>query len=123
MFIGEIPDDPMQKSNWYAGVDVVVMPSHPIHGHRESFGIVCLEAARYALPVIMTDSCGAKELIQDERTGHLIRSNNIEDLRRALCSIWKKPADSKEQGLALAKLVREKYTWDATVKILAHTDD
>lgn len=122
-FIGHVPDRPADKAPWYTGADLFVLPSRSIKGQKESFGLVCLEAARYALPVILTDDCGAKEIIDDGRTGQIIRSSDSSALTKAIESVWAGPDIYREQGRTLANIVHEKYTWDATVRTLVNPHD
>jgi glycosyltransferase involved in cell wall biosynthesis len=49
-----------------AATDVLVSPSH-----SESFGLVILEAMLCGVPVVATDTAGARELLTDGRTGFI----------------------------------------------------
>ncbi len=69
MLVGEA--DPATVRNFYAGSDVVVIPSIPTRDFREPWGLVANEAFNQGVPVIATDAVGAAAggLIEHERTG------------------------------------------------------
>ncbi|MDT8716146.1 glycosyltransferase [Clostridium sp. 19966] len=51
--------------------DILVVPSI----WPETFGYTVLEAISYAFPVIVTDNVGAKDIIQDQKTGFIVSAN------------------------------------------------
>ena len=65
---------PAQVRNFYAGSDVVVLPSIPTRDFREPWGLVANEAFHQGVPVIATDAVGAAAggLIENERNGLVV---------------------------------------------------
>lgn len=67
---------------FYSAIDVFGMPSH-----GETFGMVTIEAMASKKPVIGTDRCGTKELLQDGKFGYLHEYENIEDFTQKLAAL------------------------------------
>lgn len=63
----------------YTSHHLFVLPSV-----NEPYGVSVTEALGYGLPVICTDSCGAKFNVINGETGYIVKSNSIEDLTDAL---------------------------------------
>jgi len=62
--------------------DIFIHPSH-----REAFGFVILEALVSGLPTVATRVGGIPELIEDGKTGSLIRSEDLAALARSVCEL------------------------------------
>jgi glycogen(starch) synthase len=62
---------------------VVVVPSRV----REAFGLVALEAALMARPVVATRVGGLPEVVLDGETGLLVASEQPQEMARAICSL------------------------------------
>ena len=77
---------PEKLRNFYAGSDVVVLPSIPTRDFREPWGLVANEAFNQGVPVIATDAVGAAAggLIEHERTGLIVPAGDDAALARAL---------------------------------------
>jgi glycosyltransferase involved in cell wall biosynthesis len=80
------PADPETLRNFYAGSDVVVIPSIPTRDFREPWGLVANEAFNQGVPVIATDAVGAAAggLIEHERTGLVVPAGDADALAGAL---------------------------------------
>jgi glycosyltransferase involved in cell wall biosynthesis len=63
----------------YASADVFVFPST-----TDTFGNVILEAQACGLPVVVSDSGGPKELVEDRANGLITKSHDVEDFARAI---------------------------------------
>ncbi|MGC1323101.1 MAG: glycosyltransferase [Candidatus Udaeobacter sp.] len=63
----------------YASADIFVFPST-----TDTFGNVILEAQASGLPVVVSDSGGPKELVENHTNGLITKSHNVEDLTRAI---------------------------------------
>jgi glycosyltransferase involved in cell wall biosynthesis len=121
-FLGAIPDEPVLKAPWLSAADVLVLPSRQIGIQRESFGIVGLEAARYALPFVVTSSSGSVEYVRDKETGFIVQSDHPRELADTLNAIRQAPDAARECGRRLKELVQEKYSWERTLHILQKDD-
>jgi glycosyltransferase involved in cell wall biosynthesis len=63
----------------YASADVFVFPST-----TDTFGNVILEAQACGLPVVVSDSGGPKELVENKANGLVTKSHDVEDFTRAI---------------------------------------
>lgn len=88
-FLGYLNDQ--QKANYYSISDFFVFPTQ-----YDVWGFVVNEALYYGLPVISTDRAGAIELIDDGRTGCVVKSDNIHDLATEIEYLLKNPQKIKE---------------------------
>lgn len=71
VFAGETND----ISDFYLGSDILVHPSP-----NESFGRVLIEAMNFSLPVISFDNGGAREIIQDEISGYIVKNRDYKEM-------------------------------------------
>lgn len=63
----------------YASADIFVFPST-----TDTFGNVILEAQACGLPVVVSDSGGPKELVENKANGLITKSHDVEDFARAI---------------------------------------
>src|SRR5206468_5243729 len=66
----------------YASADIFVFPST-----TDTFGNVILEAQACGLPVIVSDSGGPKELVEDRTNGFITGARDVDDFTRAIRSL------------------------------------
>jgi glycosyltransferase involved in cell wall biosynthesis len=102
------PADPPALRNFYAGSDVVVIPSIPTRDFREPWGLVANEAFNQGVPVIATDAVGAAAggLIEHERTGLVVPAGDADALSQALRRLHGDPALRARLGAAGRDAVR-----------------
>src|SRR5438094_3277493 len=77
----------------YASTDIFVFPST-----TDTFGNVIIEAQASGVPVIVSDSGGPKELVENNRNGLITKSHNVEDLTRAIRELVADPERRKRMG-------------------------
>ena len=77
----------------YASADIFVFPST-----TDTFGNVIIEAQASGVPVIVSDSGGPKELVENDRNGLITKSHNVEDLTRAIRELVADPERRKRMG-------------------------
>src|SRR2546429_225677 len=77
----------------YASADVFVFPST-----TDTFGNVILEAQACGLPVVVSDSGGPKELVEDKANGLITKSHDVEDFARAIRALVTDPALRERMG-------------------------
>jgi glycosyltransferase involved in cell wall biosynthesis len=96
------PADPETLRNFYAGSDVVVIPSIPTRDFREPWGLVANEAFNQGVPVIATDAVGAAAggLIEHERTGLVVPAGDADALAAALRRLHEDPSLRARLGAA-----------------------
>ena len=74
------------------------MPSSSEKESIEGFGIVFLEASYYELPVIGSFSGGIVEAIVNNKTGFLIKPNNLDDLVEKILYLYNNPEIRAKMG-------------------------
>jgi len=90
---------------------LMVVPSR-----QESFGLVALEAALMARPVIATHVGGLPEIIVDKHTGLLVEPENSSALAEAIMFLLDRPEIAIQMGQAARVRVQEVFSWDHYVE-------
>jgi glycosyltransferase involved in cell wall biosynthesis len=87
------PLGPEQVRSYYAGSDVVVVPSIPTRDFLEPWGLVVNEAFDQGVPVIATDAVGAAAggLVRNEETGLVVPAGDATALAAALRRLHRDP--------------------------------
>ncbi len=85
-FEGVLPTNKVQEC--LAKADLLVTPSR-----GDGWGLVVNEAFSVGVPVIVSDRCGAADLVRDGVNGYIFRNEDVADLRRCLSSFIEKRAD------------------------------
>jgi len=75
-----------------------------------------LEAMAWCRPVVATDVGGLPDLIDEGKTGYLVRSNDHEALANRLCEISAWPRLVEEMGLAGRRKLESEFTIEQTVR-------
>ena len=104
--MGDVSDDDLLA--WYHACDVLVLPSV---SRQEAFGMVQLEAMLCGHPVISTElQTGTSWVNQHERTGIVVKPDNVSELRDALERLCGDPELRDRFGDAGRKRVIEMFT-------------
>ena len=101
----------------YASADIFVFPST-----TDTFGNVILEAQACGVPVIVSDSGGPKELVEDGMNGLITRSRDVDDFTRAIRSLIADAALRERMGSAARKSVIDRSWPNAFRKFWSATD-
>lgn len=106
--------EPDEVRNFYAGSDVVVLPSVPTRDFREPWGLVVNEAFHQGVPVIATDTVGAVAggLVEHERNALVVPAGDADALAGALRRLHDDPALRARLG-AQGRADVASYTPDA----------
>jgi len=100
----------------FAAMDIVVLPSY-----REGFGIVLLEGAAMALPVVGTNIPGCRDAVIDEMTGLLVPAQDCAALEGALARYLCDPHLRRRHGAAGRERVlrefRPQVLWEALLEV------
>jgi glycogen(starch) synthase len=107
-FLGAVPPD--RAADLIAKATLVVVPSR-----LEGFGLVALEAAAMARPVIATRVGGLPEVIVHGETGLLTEAENSEALAGAIAVLLEQPAKARDMGLAARRRAQEYFGWERHV--------
>jgi glycosyltransferase involved in cell wall biosynthesis len=99
---------PVELRNFYAGSDVVVLPSIPTRDFREPWGLVVNEAFDQGVPVIASDAVGAAAggLVRHEETGLVVPAGDDGALAAALRRMADDAALRARLGAAARDAVR-----------------
>ena len=108
------PREPAELRNFYAGSDVLVLPSIPTRDFLEPWGLVANEAMSQGIPVIASDAVGAAAggRVAHERTGLVVPAGDAGTLARALRRLHDDPALRRRLGAA-ARTAVGAYTFEA----------
>ena len=89
---------------------IVVMPSR-----REPFGLVALEAAQMARPIVATRVGGLPEVIVHGQTGLLVENENATELAEAIRMLIERPEVAIRMGQAARNRAIKSFGWDRCV--------
>ena len=104
-----IPPQPHHiLSSYYRAADIVIVPSR-----SESFGLVALEAAACGVPVIASSVGGLQNLVEDGKTGLLIKGWNPYEYAQAVDYLLSNPFKSTEIAMNAVDKAQT-YTWGQT---------
>jgi glycosyltransferase involved in cell wall biosynthesis len=101
----------------YASADIFVFPST-----TDTFGNVIIEAQASGVPVVVSDSGGPKELVENNRTGVITKSHDPEDLAAAIRELVIDSQKRKRMGGAARESVLNRTWPNAFRKFWAATE-
>ncbi len=110
-FVGQKDSKGVRKI--IASSDILVNPSY-----GEGLPTAVLEAGAMGLAVVATDVGGTREIVNDGKSGFLVKAGDVKALRQKLSLLIKNSKLREKFGSALQKTVRERFDWDITVKKL-----
>jgi len=84
----------------YASADVFAFPST-----TDTFGNVVIEAQASGVPVVVSDSGGPKELVEDNENGLITKSHDVDDFTRAVRTLVVDPSLRKRMSVYARKSV------------------
>ncbi len=102
-FIGSI-EDRRELFDWYSRSKILCSTSH-----KESFGLVMIEAMAYANVIVTTPVASALEITDNEACGLIV--HNAEALRDALHRLMRDDILCEQMGERGSKRVVEEYDW------------
>lgn len=100
-----------ETPSFFAALDVYVSPSH-----SESFGLAILEAMTLGKPIISTETDGAKELLQNNFSGRLVKIKEPFELSETICDLLKDEGLRENLGKNAQKTALEKFTLDKMIE-------
>jgi glycosyltransferase involved in cell wall biosynthesis len=96
---------------FYEGMDVYALSSL-----REGLPNVLLEAMAYEVPAVATKIAGIPRLIEHEKNGLLISSNNLMELQQSLVRLWKEPSLHAQLARAGRETIVQRYSFAARME-------
>ncbi len=104
--LGDVSEE--MKQRLYATSTLFLLPSIPVTGDMEGFGLVCIEASSHGLPVVAAKLEGVSESVIEGVTGLFFQPQNGEDCLRVI----KKALSKKWQQDAMYEVCRQKFSPD-----------
>jgi len=92
-------------------IDVYVALSN-----SESFGVAILEASACEVPVVVSDVGGLPEIVKDNETGFIVKSNNPSKAALLIEKLLRDKMLRSKMGEAGRKYVQERYNWKENVE-------
>jgi glycosyltransferase involved in cell wall biosynthesis len=109
IFTGYLSDE--DRDRFYAGLDVLVLPSiDPL----ESFGIVQVEALFAGTPVVASDMPGVREVVRRTGYGRISEPKSAKDIAKQITEVIKHPKQYRPQK-SLQKYFNSEDTIDAYI--------
>lgn len=98
IFVGKAPDEELPA--YYAAADLFAVPvrSRLFGLEEEGFGVVFAEAAASGLPMVVGDSGGAPEAVEDGVTGYLVDGRSRARIRDSLARLLADRALREKMG-------------------------
>lgn len=87
---------------------IIIMPSR----WREAFGLVALQAAQMARPVVATRVGGLPEVVAHGQTGLLVENENVPALTEAIAFLLVNPEVAAEMGRAGRRRAQALFSWE-----------
>jgi len=103
-FLGLLPHK--EAMEYLSICDVFSLPSWD-----EGFGVTYLEAAVYGKPVVACQGQGIDGVLENNKTGFLVKPRDINDLMKTLDFLLSNQAQARKVGEKAKKIVLENYTW------------
>ena len=113
-FLGHVSPDDLPR--WLNEADVFAMPNREIEGDTEGFGMVFLEAAACAKPVIAGQAGGTGAAVIDGQTGLRVPGADAEAVARALEALLTDPERARAMGMQGLRRVREEFSWESVAE-------
>jgi glycosyltransferase involved in cell wall biosynthesis len=109
IFTGRIPHDTLPW--WYSAADAFVFPSV-----TDTFGMVVLEAQACSLPALVSDIGGPQEIIENGKTGYVVRAHDREAWADAIVHMAEMTEREPERHLEMRYFARKRIEENATWK-------
>lgn len=110
-FMGPIPN--VDVPNALNDMDIFVNCSQ-----KESFGVNMVEAMACQVPVVATDTAGAREVIEQNVTGIVLKDRNPETMKDTFVELLSDKHRCIEMGKAGRERVLKLYDWEKNVIIM-----
>ncbi|MGH3035640.1 MAG: glycosyltransferase family 4 protein, partial [Gaiellaceae bacterium] len=105
-FLGWSDAPPNVTPPWYAGADVLVVPSR-----YEPFGMVVLEGMLSGQAIVAAEAGGPGEILRHERTALLYPPGDVDALAAALVRVLRDPGLGRSLGAAAREEARARWAW------------
>lgn len=113
VFHGAIPHDEVSQA--LAGLDIFAALSTL---DSESFGVAILEASSCGLPVVVTDTDGPAEVVEQGLTGFIVPRHNVAAAADAIGRLVDSPGFRRRMGEAGRDHVVSHYSWQLSLDLM-----
>ena len=107
---------PEDLARWYCAADVFAMPNRQIGGDNEGFGMVYLEAAACAKPVIAGVDGGTGDAVLDGQTGYRVDGASVDRICDALRRLLSDPDLAARLGSRGYERVQAELSWERVAR-------
>jgi phosphatidylinositol alpha-1,6-mannosyltransferase len=115
IFCEDVPDKNL--ACYYDLADIFIMPARIIDKTDvEGFGIVYLEAAVFAKPVIAGQSGGVAEAVIDNQTGILVNPESVQAITDSILKLLNSPELINKLGIQGQQRVAKEFQWPIQIK-------
>lgn len=111
--VGRLPD--RDVAALVGAADVALVPSR-----YEPFGLVALEAMAAGTPVVVTGVGGLVDIVEDGRTGRVVRPADPHSLAAALTALLDDPPGRRRLSQAATAVLHERFGWAPVAAATAH---
>jgi phosphatidylinositol alpha-1,6-mannosyltransferase len=112
--LGNVSDAHLREL--YYSADLLVLPSIPVQGDVEGFGIVFLEAALAQTPAVATKLGGIPDAVEHGLSGILLDPGDWNGLAQAIGELLDDEPRRKELGASARRRVLARFTWPTIVR-------
>jgi len=100
-----------EKYMLFSAADVYVLPTL-----TDVFPITALEAMTFGRPVVISNITGVSEIIEQMKTGVLVKPASIEDITDAIVRLLTNNNLRVRLGMQARTKILSEYTWDKVVR-------
>lgn len=100
----------------YQACDAVVLPVLPLPHDVEGFGIVALEAAAAAKPLVATRVGGITDAVEAGKSGILVEPGDYQRLTEVMVELLQDPDRLSRLGRCARTRVRQRFAWRRVVE-------
>jgi len=109
-YLGVPPEKELLKH--YAEADIFTLASGPAGNSVEGLGLVLLEAAAFALPRVVTDHGGMREVVEDGVTGRVVPTGDLAALAGVFQELLENPFAARRFGEAGREALQQRPGWN-----------
>jgi phosphatidylinositol alpha-1,6-mannosyltransferase len=95
----------------YNGADVFIMPNINVPGDMEGFGLVSLEAALCARPIVAAGIEGIKDALHHDKNGILVPVEDAGAYIKEISRFLDDPQYAAKFGMAAREFTLQNYQW------------
>ncbi|MFC1843572.1 glycosyltransferase [Thermodesulfobacteriota bacterium] len=110
IFTGATPNKELPE--YFASADIFIGPSiQAAGGDTEGFGLTFVEAAMSGCIVVASNVGGISDIIEDGKTGYLVKEKNPKAIADTVCSILKRPDTLSDIRIAARQKMISQFDW------------